>query len=621
MNRTTAGRIMMRESLPEGMPMPDRPLTKKEAKNWYGLLGREYPQKYADTLLDLTDISRLAMDSEADRMSLTLDDFRLPPKSARYRAELMRKVKDAAGHPDWTEDRRDREVRNILTEGAEKLKKTVMEEAGRDGNAFARAIEWGIKGNPAQLLQMLAGDITAVDTSTGEVMPIPLTRSYTEGLTPMQAWASNYGGRSSLAAVKMATPTAGYFGKQLSLINHRQAVTGKDCGTDKGLVKSAADPETIGSVLSRSLGGLESGKVLGASELDELGDRDVMVRSAVTCEQPDGICQKCSGIREDGHFPPIGEYLGITVADTVSEPLSQTAIGSKHVGLAPGQDDDPEGFDLINNMFQMREGGFKGSSVTSPSDAKVKAVEKDKIGNKVIRLTTGETLKVPEGRKPLVGKGDAVKAGWPVTDGVPDPRDVIRHRGLGETRKVFLDAFRRTLENSGVNIRERNLEPTVRSFLNHVEITEPDTVEGHIPGDIVLYDRVQRQYRPREDSVQSSPDKALGKYLEQPVMHHTIGTPVTGDVVRDLEKQGIKQITTNDKPPGFRPHVVKLRTAMDADPDWKAQQAGWYLKKNFLENVRRGAESDYSDSSYVPFLMNPFDPRLEKNTAVSGDTA
>ncbi len=611
---TTIGREMIRDRIPGDMPMPPKALNKKALKEWFGHMAREMPERYPEILLSLTDVAREAMDSEADRMSLSLKDFQLPPRSSEYRERLIERIRKEAVRTDLDEAEKDRRVSKLLTEGGERLKEKVLDEAGERGNAFIRAIDWGIKGSPQQLLQLLAGDVAAIDTATGKFFPFMITRSYSEGLSPMEAWAANYGARTALAATKMATPETGYFGKQLTMLNHRLVVAGNDCGVrGKAVYKSLADPETLGSFLAEDLPGFPRDTVVDENVKEALGDEDVPVRSVLTCEHPDGVCRKCAGLREDGHMAPLGSYLGITTAHALTEPLIQSAIGTKHGGAGAEADDDPRGFYLVDNMFQLREGGFRGAGAVSPADSTVKGIETDSKGHPVVLLQSGHAIQVPRGREVIVRKGEDVRIGQPVSDGIPDPREVADLAGIGEARRIFMDSFRRVLEDTGASIRARNIEPTVRSFLNHIEVTEPNVLPGYIPGDTVLYDIAQRMYSPREDSRDVEPSAAPGTYLEEPVLHYTIGTPISMSIAEDMKKRGVSSVRVHDKPPGFRPAPVKLRTAMDADPDWKAQQAGWYLNRNFLENVRRGAESDFRDSSFVSFLMNPFDPRLHEH--------
>ena len=39
----------------------------------------------------------------------------------------------------------------------------------------------------------------------------------------------------------------------------------------------------------------------------------------------------------------------------------------------------------------------------------------------------------------------------------------------------------------------------------------------------------------------------MGKYLEQPVLHYTIGTPITKTMLDNLKKYGIKKVLRKDE--------------------------------------------------------------------------
>lgn len=612
MIRTTPGRILLKRIVPDDVPLPDGAFDKKRIRSWFSDLALRHPDRYVDVMDAMMKVSREAQDSEAGRMSISLSDFRAPEGVLKERDDLLDEVRAAAMRKDLSEDERDKEVARLLREGAARLQKSLLKQTGGAGNRFAKAIEWGIKGSPKQLLQMLVGDVAVANERADDAFPLPVVRSYSEGLSPMQAWAANYGGRDSLAKLQLATPRAGYFSKQIALMGHRVNVTADDCGaSDLGVTVQAGDKGLLGRVLAEDAGGLKKGDVVTGDNVGGIPrGREVLVRSVNTCQQPDGVCRKCAGLGEDGHFYEIGARLGLTTSKGLTEPLTQAAIGSKHGGAEFKTGGDPEGLDLIDNLFQLRKGGFKGGAVSSPSTTVVKGVLKKADGTQRVYLNSGEELFIPEGREVKVARGDKVRAGHPVTDGVPDPRDVAAYCGLGEARRVMSAALLDEMRKAGADVGAGHLEPVTRGFLDYVLITDPaKTPPGYEAGDVALYSAMQARYSPRKGSVEGAPSTVKGGYLEKPVLHYTIGTPLTDDVVENLERRHVGKVVAHEEPPGFEPHLTRLQSFMDDDPNWKARQAGWYLKRNFLEDVRRGAEAPVDDSTHIPFLMNPFDPR------------
>ena len=216
-----------------------------------------------------------------------------------------------------------------------------------------------------------------------------------------------------------------------------------------------------------------------------------------------------------------------------------------------------------------------------------------------------EQLYVSPRRKVLVKAGDSVAAGDMLTDGTPNPAEIAKHKGLGEGRMYFTNKFYEILKNNGVPTHRRNVESLSRAFFDKVRITRPDGVMGHIINDIVPYGDIQREYRPRTTATTQSPGRSVGMYLEQPVLHYTIGTKVTKKVAKELEKSNVGKLIVHKENPGFEPEVIRLQDIPAKDTDWKSRLSGFGLKKSFLEAARRGSVSPNQATSYIPGLMDP----------------
>jgi hypothetical protein len=58
-------------------------------------------------------------------------------------------------------------------------------------------------------------------------------------------------------------------------------------------------------------------------------------------------------------------------------------------------------------------------------------------------------------------------------------------------------------------------------------------------------------------ATRSRPDRALGKYLERPVLHYTIGTKVRPSVLKELKEFGVKEVVAHADPPPFEPEMIR----------------------------------------------------------------
>ena len=151
----------------------------------------------------------------------------------------------------------------------------------------------------------------------------------------------------------------------------------------------------------------------------------------------------------------------------------------------------------------------------------------------------------------------------------------------------------------------RNVEALARAFFDKVRITNPEGVNGHVMDDIVSYSDIQRDYKPRNTSVTRSPRRSVGMYLEQPLLHYTIGTKITKKIAKDLEDSKVGSLVVHKQNPGFEPEVIRMQDLPAKDKDWKTRMAGFGLKKSFLEAARKGATSEHDSTSYVPSLLDP----------------
>ena len=201
--------------------------------------------------------------------------------------------------------------------------------------------------------------------------------------------------------------------------------------------------------------------------------------------------------------------------------------------------------------------------------------------------------------------GDEVEAGDIMSDGLADPEDIIRYKGIGEGRKYYAERFAKLLADSGAPTSARNAEMVSRSAINSIRITDPDGYGNYLPDDIVSYDKFEANYTPRESSKEWSLKKdktnVVGKYLEKPVLHYSIGTRITPKVINKLNEAEIDTILVNDEHPGFEPVFIRAQeiTSKNSD-DWLARLQGSYLKSNIIDSAIKGLDTNIKEN------INPY---------------
>jgi len=482
--------------------------------------------------------------------------------------------------------------------------KDILAQADKDKNPLALQVLSGTRGKPMNLTSLLGSDLLYSD-HRDEVIPIPVLRSYSEGMSPEEYWAGTYGARRGIIATKFATQEAGFLSKQLNQAGHRLVVVDDDDKknfANRGMIVDTDDEDNEGSLLARDAGPYKRNTPLTPKilkHLKRLGKSRILVRSPLVGGSPSGgIYARDVGIRETGKLPGRGEQVGLQAAQALSEPISQGQLSAKHSGGVAGQEKAVGGFQYINQLIQVPK-KMQGGAAHAELDGRVQRIEDAPAGGKYVTINDKQHF-VGSGFDLAVKPGQDVEAGDLISSGIPNPALIVQHKGVGEGRRYFVNEFRKAMASSGMRGHRRNIELLARGLINHVKMT--DETDDHAPDDVVPYSTLEHTYKPRSDSNLLGPKKAVGQYLEKPVLHYTIGTKVRPSMLKDLEEFGVKELSVHKNPPPFQPHMVRGMYQLQHDPDWMTQMYGSGLKKSLLNSVARGGKSEERGSSFVPSL-------------------
>jgi hypothetical protein len=424
-------------------------------------------------------------------------------------------------------------------------------------------------------------------------------------LRPVEYFAGAFGTRKGLIDLKTATSDAGFFAKQLTQMNHRLLVT-KDDDDDvpdegRGYPTDVDDVDNEGALLARGVGPYKRNTILTPKilkDLKNMGIADILVRSP-TVGGPDdgGVFAKDVGYREKDRLPPIGDYVGIAAAQALAEPVTQAQISSKHSGGVGGAG-SIAGFKALNALVQVPE-KYPNGATHSTVDGTVQEIRPAAQGGNYVTVN-GVDHYVPTDVDISVKKGDTLEAGDVVSAGMPSPGEIVKHKGIGEGRRYFVQAMRQVMQNSGITAHRRNIELLSRGLINHVRLT--DEYGDYVPDDVVPYSALERTWQPRSGSVRGNPKGMMGQYLEKPALHYSIGTKIGKSVVDNLNKYGVKDIEAHKEPPPFEPEMVRGMANVASDPDWMTRMLGSYQQKSLLGATHRGGVSDTAGTSFVPTL-------------------
>ena len=605
MINTTVGQLLVNDALPEDLRDYNRTLDKKALNGLLQQVARQYPEQYRDISFKLNQVGKQSA-QEQGGMSFGVSHLKKSEVAKKIQTRIRSQLNQILADESLTDKQRAEKI--ILTVGREGAtqEKDVLEEARQKGNPLAMQVLSGTRGKPMNLASLLAADMLYSD-HRDEVIPIPVLRSYSEGLSPEEYWAGTYGARRGIIATKFATQEAGFLSKQLNQAGHRLVVMGEDSPEEqqdniRGLVVDTEDMDNEGALLASDVGPYKRNTPLTPKilkHISRLGTKRILVRSPIIGGSPEGgVYARDVGVRETGALPGRGEQVGLQAAQALSEPISQGQLSAKHSGGVAGKEKAVGGFQYINQLIQTPKIMLEGAA-HSTKDGAVQQIEEAPAGGQYVYID-GERHYVGAGYNLKVKKGDTVEAGDLISEGIPNPAIITQYKGVGEGRRYFVNEFKKSMANSGMSGHRRNIELLARGLINHVKLTAE--TEDNVPDDIIPYSTLEHTYKPRENHQTLDPKKALGQYLERPVLHYTIGTKIRPSMLKDFSDFGVKNLTVHSEPPPFEPYMVRGMYQLQHDPDWMTQMYGSGLKKSLLTSVHRGAKSEERGTSFVPSL-------------------
>jgi len=79
---------------------------------------------------------------------------------------------------------------------------------------------------------------------------------------------------------------------------------------------------------------------------------------------------------------------------------------------------------------------------------------------------------VPKGKHVQVRDGDRVNAGDPLTDGIPDPHEILRIKGVAELQRFLLKEVQMVYRLQGVDINDKHFEIIIRQMLRKRRVVD-----------------------------------------------------------------------------------------------------------------------------------------------------
>ncbi|MEY4075366.1 MAG: DNA-directed polymerase subunit beta, partial [Pseudomonadota bacterium] len=270
---TTAGRALLSEILPKGLPFSNlnKALKKKEISRLINTSFRKCGLKetvvFADKLLQ--NGFRLATRAG---ISIAIDDMLVPQEKHRIIADAEVEVKEIEQQYVSglvTSGERYNKVVDIWGKAGDAVSKVMMDQLRKEKtidrhgneveqesfNSIYMMADSGARGSAAQIRQ-LAGMRGLMAKPDGSIIETPITANFREGLNVLQYFISTHGARKGLADTALKTANSGYLTRRLVDVTQDLVVTEDDCGTHEGQLMRAIveGGEVIESLRDRILG-------------------------------------------------------------------------------------------------------------------------------------------------------------------------------------------------------------------------------------------------------------------------------------------------------------------------------------------------------------------------------
>ncbi len=458
---TTAGRALLSEILPKGLPfrLIDKPLKKKEISKLIDESFRRCGLKETVIFADKLMQSGFSLATRGG-ISIAVDDMLVPSQKQAIIDAAEAEVKEIEKQYTSglvTVGERYNKVVDIWGRAGDQVAKAMMDQLAHERitdnqgktvnqesfNSIYMMADSGARGSAAQIRQ-LAGMRGLMAKPDGSIIETPITTNFREGLNVLQYFISTHGARKGLADTALKTANSGYLTRRLVDVTQDLVVTEEDCGTSAGFAMKALieGGEVIEPLRERILGRVvaadvvdpdtqavlfEAGTLLDEDAVDAieaLGIDEVRVRTPLTCETRYGLCAKCYG-RDlgRGNLVNVGEAVGVIAAQSIGEPGTQLTMRTFHVGGAASRA-------AAQSQVEAKSGG------TVRYTALIRCVMNPK-NEKIVISRSGEVMivddngrererhKVPYGATLLVDDGSQIAAGAVLATWDPHTRPIV----------------------------------------------------------------------------------------------------------------------------------------------------------------------------------------------------
>ena len=143
-----------------------------------------------------------------------------------------------------------------------------------------------------------------------------------------------------------------------------------------------------------------------------------------------------------------------------------------------------QGLPRVEELLEARKP--KENAILAEKEGRARISREDDVTRLYLVFGDGteEEIIIPQGLNVIVEDGEEIKFGTPLTDGPPNPHDIVRLRGIAAAQKYLVDEVQSVYRSQGVDIADKHIEVIVRQMTRKVRVDEPkDTIL--LPGELM----------------------------------------------------------------------------------------------------------------------------------------
>ncbi|KKT26621.1 MAG: DNA-directed RNA polymerase subunit beta' [Parcubacteria group bacterium GW2011_GWA2_43_9b] len=528
---TSVGRIIFNQILPPEVGFVNGELKKKLLNSLVAEIIDKCGIKKAAEILD--KIKEIGFEySTKSGISWGMNDL-IVPREKKLLLENTEIEVETIHHQylDGLLSREERRARIIETwfSAIDNIGKLVVKELDPSGPVHLM-VDSGARGSWGQISQLMGMRGLMVNPA-GEIIELPVKSCLKEGLNVLEYFISTHGARKGSSDTALRTATAGYLTRRLVDVSQDVVIAEVDCGDKTGINIYREDGKELRrSLASRIVGRVAAEEVksddevivkknalidkYAAKKIDMLELETIRVRSVISCQSRQGICQLCYGYDLGrNQLVKLGEAVGIVTAQAIGEPGTQLTMRTFHTGGVAAAGDITQGLPRVQEIFEcqvpkgkaliseiegkvieIKEAGssrvikVRGVVVPAKEDKSGKKSNKKKAVKKDISEIEEKEYIVPLCTALWVNEGEAVAKGQQLNEGHIDLKELFKLAGKEAVQRYITKEVQNIYISQGEGINDKHIEIIVKKMFSRVRVKDSGET-NLLVGDVVEKER------------------------------------------------------------------------------------------------------------------------------------